>query len=212
MSKEFLKNVKYFSQGALKFTTPDAVIYTDPLNIDKEYKDADVVIITHSHGDHLSIADLNKVINESTIILTPTTVKGEISGFDNQINDFNPNDTFTLDDIKICATPAYNIVKTDKHPKENNWIGVVIYFKDTTVYYTSDTELIPEMKEIKTDIIFTPLGQTYTMNSVEEAVNAVLDTNAKIAVPIHYALYEGTKEDAEKFTDLLKGKAEVVLL
>ena len=50
------------------------------------------------------------------------------------------------------------------------------------------------------------------MESVEEAVKAVLATKAKIAVPIHYGKFEGTKEDAQKFKQLLEGKVEVILL
>ena len=56
-----------------------------------------------------------------------------------------------------------------------------------------------------------PLGQTYTMNSVEEAVASVLDVKAKIAIPFHYGTYEGKKEDAQKFQQLLKGKVKVII-
>jgi L-ascorbate metabolism protein UlaG (beta-lactamase superfamily) len=60
------------------------------------------------------------------------------------------------------------------------------------------------MKEVPCDIILVPLGQKYTMNSVEEAVGAVLDTKAMVAFPIHYGLYKGSAEDARKFTELLQ--------
>jgi L-ascorbate metabolism protein UlaG (beta-lactamase superfamily) len=49
------------------------------------------------------------------------------------------------------------------------------------------------------------------MNSVEEAAETVLDVQAKIAIPIHYGMYEGTAEDAEKFQELLKDKVQVVI-
>ena len=68
------------------------------------------------------------------------------------------------------------------------------------------------MKNLNCDIVLLPLGQTYTMNSVEEASEAALDTGAEIAIPIHYGMYEGTKEDAVKFKELLEGKMEVVIL
>jgi len=68
------------------------------------------------------------------------------------------------------------------------------------------------MKAIECDIALMPLGQTYTMNSVEEAAEAALDTGAEIAIPIHYGMYEGTKEDAQKFKELLEGKVEVLII
>lgn len=55
------------------------------------------------------------------------------------------------------------------------------------------------MKDIVCDIALLPLGQTYTMNSVEDAAEAAIDVKAKIAIPFHYGLYEGTEEDSVKF-------------
>jgi L-ascorbate metabolism protein UlaG (beta-lactamase superfamily) len=67
------------------------------------------------------------------------------------------------------------------------------------------------MKDIKCDIILLPLGQTYTMSNLDEAVNAVLDTEASVAIPIHFGMYEGKFEDAVKFRELLEGKVEVII-
>jgi len=49
------------------------------------------------------------------------------------------------------------------------------------------------------------------MDTVEEAVQAVLDINPTVAIPMHYGMYEGTVEDAEKFKKLLEGKIEVII-
>ena len=62
------------------------------------------------------------------------------------------------------------------------------------------------MKEISCDIAFLPLGQTYTMDSVDEAVQAALDVKAKVAIPMHYGTYEGADEDADTFKQALEGK------
>lgn len=58
-----------------------------------------------------------------------------------------------------------------------------------------------------------PLGQKYTMNNVDEAIQSVLDVNAKIAIPIHFGLYEGTNDDAKYFIDeLTKKKIKALVL
>jgi L-ascorbate metabolism protein UlaG (beta-lactamase superfamily) len=56
-----------------------------------------------------------------------------------------------------------------------------------------------------------PLGKNYTMNSVEEAAQAVLDVRASFAIPIHYGFYEGTEADAEHFQEVLAGKVQVII-
>jgi L-ascorbate metabolism protein UlaG (beta-lactamase superfamily) len=116
-----------------------------------------------------------------------------------------------IDGILIEAVPAYNIVKTNFHPKANNWVGYILTIDKIRIYHTGDTERIPEMKNMACDIILLPLGQTYTMNSVEEAAEATLDVKAKIAIPIHFGLYEGKAEDAQKFQALLKVKVKVII-
>ncbi len=209
--EDILKNTKWFSQGALKFTYNGKIIYTDPFDIDESYNDADFIFLTHPHFDHISPENIDKVINEDTIFVAAESIADEIKAYsDHRIKKVNPGDTLMCEGFEVEVTPAYNIVKTQCHAKENNWVGYLFKFGATSVYYTSDTEYIPEMEKIRADIILVPLGQTYTMQSVEDAVKAVKATNAKIAVPIHYGKYEGSKADAEKFKKLAGKFAQVI--
>ena len=212
--KEFLeKHVKWFSQGALKIVYGENVLYTDPFGIDAEYNDADVILLTHPHFDHLSPEDIAKVIKEDTIFIVPASFSDLLDVYPtHQIVEVYPGDVLNLEYMELSVVPAYNLVKTDCHPLEKGWVGYVMEFEEATLYYTSDTELIPEMEDIETDIIFLPMGQTYTFECVEDAAKAALLTQAEVAVPIHYGKYEGTKEDVEKFKELLEGKVEVVVL
>ena len=210
--KDFLKNVRWFSQGALRIEYNSRVYYIDPFGIDKEYNDADFILISHPHFDHLSPEDIDKVIKADTVFLCPYSCSDDIDSYPNNIVDVYPDDVLALDDFDLSVVRAYNTVKTNCHPIENDWVGYVLQFKEITLYYTSDTELIPEMEDIETDIIFLPLGQTYTFESVEDAACAVVMTKAKIAVPIHFGLYEGTKEDVLLFEQILKGRAEVIVI
>ncbi len=65
------------------------------------------------------------------------------------------------------------------------------------------------MSDIEADIICLPLGQKFTFDSLNDAVEAVKITKAKIAVPVHYGLFEGTEEDFATFVTLCKGICEV---
>jgi L-ascorbate metabolism protein UlaG (beta-lactamase superfamily) len=48
--------------------------------------------------------------------------------------------------------------------------------------------------------------------TAEEAIKAALAIKPKIAIPMHYGAIVGSKDDAKRFADGLKGKIEVVIL
>jgi L-ascorbate metabolism protein UlaG (beta-lactamase superfamily) len=207
----FAESIQWFGQSSIKIQYSGKTIYIDPFTLKISDK-ADVIFITHPHFDHYSEEDIKKISTPDTLIYCPNElvesanklsvakVIGVAPGFESEFKG-----------IGIKAVPAYNIVKTDKHPKEKKWVGYVLNFGHVSIYHAGDTERIPEMKNIKCDIVLIPLGQTYTMGKVDEAVDAVMDTNASLAIPIHFGMYEGNAEDAEKFKKLLTGKAEVLI-
>ena len=57
-----------------------------------------------------------------------------------------------------------------------------------------------------------PLGRRPTRWAGSRSGQAALDVKAKIAVPIHFGLYEGTEADAKEFARLLRGKVDVIEL
>lgn len=201
--------IEWLGQATVRIHYHGLTIYIDPYQL-KDTDRADIILITHPHQDHWSKADVKKIITDKTILIAPQACLDEAMDLPAKEKiASSPGFTTTKDGIEIKAVPAYNAVKTKFHPKSNNWVGYILRLDGVKVYHTGDTERIPEMKNLKVDIIMLPLGQTYTMNSVEEAAEAALDVNASIAIPIHYGLYEGTKADAEKFKELLNGKIKV---
>lgn len=207
-----LDKITWYGQSAVRIDHDGMNIYIDPYLI-TEPDTASLVLITHSHQDHLSPEDLMMVATKNTPIICPESCEDQIrqEGYTN-ITTVKPGAKISVEGVKIEAVPMYNVVKINYHPKENNWTGFILEIGGSRIYHAGDTERIPEMKLIDCDIVMLPLGQTYTMNSVEEAVEAALDTGAEIAIPIHYGMYEGTEEDAEKFSQLLQGKMEVVIM
>jgi len=203
--------IKWLGQSTVRIETDKAVIYIDPYQIENNDK-ADYIFITHSHYDHFSIDDIRKIATKKTQIYAPYDCVPQLldQGFKNVL-DVVPGINENLGLFSFETVPAYNIKKTTFHPKGNRWVGYIFNVDGFRIYHAGDTERIPEMKEINCDVALVPLGQVYTMNSVEEAAEAVIDVKAKYAIPIHYGLYEGTKEDALKFKELLKGKVDVII-
>lgn len=206
----FARTIQWLGQAAVRIDYLGRAIYIDPYQLKSEGK-ADLVLITHDHQDHLSLQDIAKIAGPETrfVVAGACVDKLQQAGYKNVLS-VAPGSNITLFGMGISAVPAYNLSK-QMHPKSKNYVGFVIDFGGIKLYHTGDTERIPEMKEIRCDIIMLPLGQTYTMNSVEEAAGAVLDTKARIAIPIHYGMYEGTEEDARKFGELMKAKSITVL-
>jgi len=209
--KSMVNNIHWLGQAAVKIAAAGKVIYIDPYQIRNEDQ-ADIILITHGHSDHLSPDDIKKIITKNSIIIAPDNCMGKLEDFDaREIKSIKPGQALAIGDINITAVPAYNIVKTNFHPKSNNWVGYIITIEGIKIYHAGDTERIPEMKDIECDIAMLPLGQTYTMNSVKDAANAAIDVKARIAIPIHYGLYEGNENDAKEFKELLEGKVDVVI-
>ena len=208
--RSLVENINWTGQASVKIVTKKGVIYIDPYDIEKT-DSADYIFITHSHDDHFTVSEIELIANANTQIIAPKECCDQLSsaGY-NHLTEVVPGNTLNLAGISVEVVPAYNIDKR-YHPKESNWVGYVLEVDGVTIYHPGDTDQIPEMKKIDCDLAFMPLGQTYTMDSVEEAVNAVLDVKAEVAIPFHYGNYEGRKLDAEKFKSILMGKVDVVI-
>ena len=200
---KMLEHVHWLGQSGIKITG-DKIIYIDPLDI-PEGEGADLIFITHDHGDHLSENDLKKIQGDQTTIIIPESCKNRISG---NVKGVKPGDTFVLDGIQVQVVPAYNIDKP-YHPKSKNYVGYILTVGDITYYHAGDTDRIPEMKSIQTDVAFLPVGGTYTMDA-EEAAEAVRDIQPKVAVPIHWGSIVGSKQDAERFQSLCDCEVQIL--
>ncbi len=184
----------------------EKVIYFDPFKLPENMPKADVIFITHEHRDHMSPEDVAKIAQDSTVIVIPDTVKHVFKG---SVITVSAGEETTAAGIPVKVVPAYNTNKPN-HTKDRGWVGYIITVDNTKVYFAGDTDRIPEMKTFDADIALLPVSGVYVMTA-EEAAEAALDIKPKVAIPIHYGTVVGTREDAQRFADLLKGKIEVVI-
>ena len=184
------------------------VIYTDPFKVTKA-DEADIVLISHEHFDHLSLEDLQKVTSARTTIVASMSCKSGLKKVKAKETKFlEPGGKLTIGKVDIEAVPAYNVNKFRApgqvfHPKEDKKLGFVFVMDGTRVYFAGDTDFIPEMKNIQCDIALLPVSGTYVMTA-EEAAEAVEAMKPKIAIPMHYAAIVGGEGDALKFKSLVK--------
>ncbi len=185
-----------------------SVIYTDPFKVTAR-DEADIVLISHEHFDHLSLEDLNKVVFPGTTIVASPLCKDGIKDLKvKQIRFLDPGGKITVGKVEIETYPAYNINKFREpghpfHPVGEKRLGFLFTMDGTRVYYAGDADFIPEMNDIACDIALLPVSGTYVMTP-EEAAEAALAIHPKIAVPMHYGAIVGSDADAIKFKNLVK--------
>lgn len=187
------------------------IIYIDPYNLRKR-EQADIILITHPHYDHFDPKSINMISDPKTTIIAPEEFSGNLKDSIKEkleIIPVNPGSKINVNNVKIEAVPAYNIIKKDKHPKEKHWVGYIITLSSgIRVYHAGDTERIPEMKDFHADIALLPLGPTFTMSGPEEAALAAMDVGAKVAIPMHFGLAEGDENSAKEFKKILESKSD----
>jgi L-ascorbate metabolism protein UlaG (beta-lactamase superfamily) len=186
------------------------VVYFDPWRLRENLPIADLVLISHQHGDHCSPDDIQKVSGPQTVVVASSPAVEALPG----AHSVTPGDKLTLKGIEIEAVPAYNVNKfrapsVPFHPKAEKHVGYIVTMQGVRVYFAGDTDPIPEMADFTCDIALLPVSGTYVM-TVEEAAQAAQTLEPEIVIPMHYGAGIGTGRDGAKLVKLYDGK--VVLL
>ncbi|MDA8091086.1 MAG: MBL fold metallo-hydrolase [Nitrospiraceae bacterium] len=203
-----IENIHWLGHDSFRIDAGGVVIYTDPFRIKKPVR-ADLVLITHEHYDHCSPEDVEKIVDEKTVILAPPDCAQKFSK--GKVKIVKPGGKLDVMGVEIEVVPAYNINKKF-HPKQNQWVGYIFTAGGKRIYMAGDTDHIPEMKEFRADIALLPVSGTYVMTA-EEAARAALDIRPEIAVPMHYGTIVGTEDDADRFAKKsLEGKVKTAIL
>ncbi|HDQ45527.1 MAG TPA: MBL fold metallo-hydrolase [bacterium] len=199
--------ITMIGHASLMFEFDGRVIHVDPFTRVSDYDAlprADLILITHEHGDHCDPLAVEKISKaETEIILSRAAFDRLGSGVI-----LENGDTATASGIRIEAVPAYNIRhKRDGgepyHPGGRG-NGYVLTFGDRRIYIAGDTENIPEMKTLeKIDVAFLPMNVPYTMTP-----EMVADAAAAFRPKILYPYHEGDT-DPDRLIRLLENEPDI---
>ncbi|MBN2181225.1 MAG: MBL fold metallo-hydrolase [Sedimentisphaerales bacterium] len=197
--------LQWLGHASFKISNKDKVIYIDPWKIKDTVKDANVVLVSHSHYDHYSPDDIAKISGpETKLIASADVISKQGAG-----EPITPGLTIELDGMTVQGVPAYNPDK-QFHPKANSWVGFIVEIDSKRIYYAGDTDLTEEMKALgDITVALLPVGGTYTMN-FSDAAEATKHIKPKMAIPYHWGDIVGKRKDADEFAK--KAQCEVKIL
>lgn len=203
-SESLLKGVVNLSNNDVRFRTAEGLVVfvdpltgpADPLAVRSGMVKPDLILITHSHGDHFKPDVIAEYIgaNPGVVLAGPEDVckMAKEKGID-RMKSVAPGNEYTMAGVRFLAVPAY-FADTKSHPKANGWVGYALKLNGATYYVTGDAGPLPEMAELKADVIFPLLWGCG--GNVDQAVKMVELSNASIAVPVHHG---GELEAINKF-------------
>lgn len=216
-----LSGLSQNNHASVRIARGGKVIYFDPYDIAADANDADVVFITHFHGDHFSPDDIAKVAKDTTKYVMPASIAlangaDEVEAFKSgkDVTAVEQGQVYAVDGISFSTVAAYNTVAGRMgHPKGNDWVGYVVTMDGYRYYITGDTDATDELKAVQTDVIFAvaemvggPGEGNYNM-TWSEAAEAVRSMAHKplIAVPIHTWEGAGSYLTEETFVSAVEG-------
>ncbi|MBI4658389.1 MAG: MBL fold metallo-hydrolase [Verrucomicrobia bacterium] len=177
------------------------MIYNDPVggaSLFQSFPRADLILVSHSHGDHFNAATIEAVRGPNTTIIAPQAVYNGLSSALRSLTVVMANGARTnLLGLGIEAVPAYNLTTSNHLKGQGN--GYVLTVGGKRIYMSGDTEDIPEMRALQgIDVAFVCMNIPFTM-SVDKASSAVRDFRPKVIYPYHFRNQDSSMADLSRF-------------
>jgi L-ascorbate metabolism protein UlaG (beta-lactamase superfamily) len=180
-----------------------------PLKGVEDIEKADVVIVTHDHGDHgfEDAVEICKRTGAYFVSQYELVVKSNLERVE-PINIWGFVNVGGMG-VEVAFTPAWHTANV------GDPTGVIIRMDGKTIYHAGDTGLFYDMKLIgelyKPDLAILPIGSRFTMD-IYQAAKAVEFISPKFVIPMHYNTFDLIKADPKEFERLVGDKVKVVIL
>lgn len=205
-------NVTLLTNAGVMIETNETRIYIDPIELNETFADypADIVCITHPHGDHYNQTSLDIIKTDDTVFIFPANMSTEVALYD--AIPVVPGDSILVGDINITAFYMYTFAVYPypaSHPREANWTSYIIDIDGFVLFHAGDSKNIAEYHQLTglIDLALLPLGPGCQTMAGYEIVVVLEAINPTYFIPIHYQ--EGAQDtwiasygdDVEELTD-----------
>jgi L-ascorbate metabolism protein UlaG (beta-lactamase superfamily) len=203
-------NLRFLGHSTVRLELAGQVVLTDPVLTSRvggltrvcpppdpgAWRDVDVVLISHLHGDHLHLPSL-RLIGRHVRVVVPRGAAAWLRrrGF-TQVEELDVHGECTAGDLRIRATPAlhsgHRWGPRLTHGPQSEAMGYLLRSEETSVYFAGDTDLYPEMAELApVDVALVPVwgwGPNIGPGHLDpvRASIAVGLLRPRVAVPIHW--------------------------
>jgi L-ascorbate metabolism protein UlaG (beta-lactamase superfamily) len=198
---------KFLGHAAVQVKAGQTVILIDPFLtgnpqavVKPDQVKADVIVVTHGHGDHLGDAE---AIAKRTgaLVIANAEIAGYLSKKGVKAHALHIGGGYNFPFGRVKLTIAHHGSSLPDGSYGGNPAGVLLYLEGKTIYHAGDTGLFYDMKligEEGVDLAFLPIGDNYTMG-LEDALRAVKLIQPKVVIPMHYDTFPVIPEDPHKF-------------
>ncbi|WJP97177.1 metal-dependent hydrolase [Macrococcus bovicus] len=217
--------VTFHGQSCISFEANNKKVIVDPFitgnplsDLTVEEVEADYIVLTHGHGDHLGDTITLAKRTGALVIALPELLdylatKGVENGHPMNIGG---NRAFDFGQVKFVQ--AFH---SNSYTEEDGSIiylgmpcGLIFTLGDKVIYHAGDTGLFSDMKLIAdrhpVNLCFIPIGDNFTMgiDDASYAINHFIKPD--VTVPIHYNTFDLIKQDPEVFKSQVDGKVEII--
>ncbi|HED05167.1 MAG TPA: metal-dependent hydrolase [Ignavibacteria bacterium] len=208
--------LKYFSHSAFQITSKsgkriliDPFLDENPTSPVKSGEvDADFIVLTHAHGDHLG--DSFKIAARcNSIFICVNELADYCSSKGFTAHNMHIGGGYNFEFGRVKFTIAHHGSLTPDNQYAGEPAGVILIIDGKTVYHTGDTGLFYDMKLIgemnPVDYMLLPIGDNFTMGIID-AVKAVELVQPKTAIPMHYNTFSLIQVNPEDFKKKVEAK------
>ncbi len=208
-------SVTFLGHGTFLVETNGTHVLIDPFLTDNpvasttaEEVPAEVIILTHGHGDH--VGDAVAVANRTgAMIIANFEIVEWLGG--QGIENTHPlhiggQHAFEWGTVKL--TIAHHGSMLPDGSNGGNPAGVLLKLSDGTIYHAADTGLFYDMKligEAGIDLAIVPIGDNFTMGP-DDALKAVQLIEPKRVIPDHYDTWPLIAQDAEAWAERVRAE------
>lgn len=215
-------DIRWLGHAAFALTHDGTSVLVDPFltgnpkaAASPDEVDADAILLTHGHGDHLGDA-VGIAGRTGATVQAITEIAAEIGEEGVSTIDTNIGGTATYAWGSCRLVPAFHTSTTPKGTVTPA-AGLVIEIGGRRIYHLGDTGLFSDLalpgKRAPIDVAIIPIGGHYTMDRHDAVVAAQL-VGAPVVIPCHYGTFPPIETDAAAFKADVEagGTMQVVLL